>query len=110
MIRPAAFEIISFELVEGPKTGVLDIEPARLVVEQTMHEARPGEYVAGLMDWHITVQVAAHDMELDDYVLRMGTADGREFTGRALMSQTDLTVHHFTGNGALSGFDPDADF
>jgi hypothetical protein len=80
----------------------VDARRARLAVRRD--DASKSEI--GLFDW----EVSAHCDEKrwlvqGEYRLRLESDDGREFTGRAILTTTDGTSHLFRGLGNLGGFE-----
>jgi hypothetical protein len=80
----------------------VDARQARLTVRRD--DATAAEI--GLFDW----EVSAHGdqkrwLTQGEYRLRLESDEGREFEGRAILTTTDGTSHHFRGLGNLHGFE-----
>ena len=80
----------------------VDARRARLTVRRD--DPTPAEI--GLFDWEVTAYTDAKRWLVQgEYGLRLESEDGREFSGRAILTTTDGTSYLFRGIGNLGGFE-----
>ena len=80
----------------------VDARRARLTVRRD--DATEAEI--GLFDWEVTAYSDAKRWLVQgEYRLRLESDDGRDFSGRAILTTTDGTSYLFRGLGKLKGFE-----
>jgi len=72
----------------------------------TVRRDDASESEIGLFDWEVSAHSdEKHWLVQGEYRLRLESEDGRAFEGRAILTTTDGTSHHFRGLGNLRGFE-----
>ncbi len=89
------------DLGHGERRRVTQVISVRLERQAQHGDARPGPN-----DWEATVRTADRQhLPPGTYELRVGTPDGHELCGHAVLRYSDGAQHLFRGDGELGGVD-----